>query len=227
MIYLLHGSDWESSYKRLTQILAGFKNHKITHLDRTTAQSDLDQKLTETSLFEQKEIIILENLLWADSQLPQTLKNTPEEKIIIIWEKQEIKPDLAKKLPKKTLIELYNIKTRLFEFLDSLVPGSKAAKLLVKKLEQESFLWHLQHRILLLLLAKSGLTQEEAAVATQKNILSWQWTKICDQCAYFSISNLLDFYRGALKVDYLIKTGKTNLSPSTLSSVLLLKYLKK
>lgn len=226
MIYLLHGSDWEFSYKRLAQILARFKDHKIIHLDHSTPHSDLNQKLTETSLFEQKEIVILENLLSADPQLTETLKSPPGEKIIIIWEKQEIKPGLVKKLPRATTIELYNIKTKLFEFLDSLIPGSKKAKMLVGKLEPESLLWHLQHRVLLLLLAKSGLTREETALVDQKNILPWQWQKICDQCANFSLTNLLDFYGGALKVDYLIKTGKTNLSPSTLSSVLLLKYLK-
>lgn len=226
MIYLLHGSDWESSYKRIAQILARFKNHKITHLDNTTAQSDLDQKLTAASLFEQEEIIILENLLSRNTQLIQTLKGPLEEKIIIIWEKQEVKSDLVKKMPIGATIELYNIKTRLFEFLDSLTPGSKKAKILVKKLEDASLLWHLQHRILLLLLAKSGLTQEDAAAVDQKNILAWQWHKICDQCTNFTISNLLDFYNGALKIDYLIKTGKTCLSPSTLTSVLLLKYLK-
>ncbi|MEK9146900.1 MAG: hypothetical protein AAB639_01750 [Patescibacteria group bacterium] len=219
MIYLLHGNDYESSYRRLNQIAAKYAGHKIIHLDKSTPREVLSQTLHESSFFPQKEIIILEDLI-------STQVRIPEEKDIIIWEKRAVLSNEIKKLPKSTIVELHNLKTTLFEFLDSLVPGSKKTHKLAKKQNEKNLLWHLQNRLFLLLLVKTGFGANEASNLLHMNLVSWQWRKLQDQALRFSLSNLLDFYGGALKVDFLIKTGKTSLAPTTLTSVLLLKYLK-
>lgn len=219
MIYLVHGNDYESSYRRLTQIASKYADHKIIHLDPSTPQQILDQTLQGESLLAQKEIIILEDLI-------STLPKLPQQANIILWEKRQVSAQQVKKLPKGTTVELHNLKTTLYEFLDSLVPGSKKAQILIKKQSNSGLLWHLQNRLFLLLLIKMGFDVNEVANITQKTLMTWQWQNLADQAAKFSTGNLRDFYSGALKIDFLIKTGRTSLAPTTITSILLLKYLK-
>lgn len=226
MIYLLHGNDYESSYKQLTKIVAKYAGHKIIHLDKSTPQEILSQTLHEKSLFPQKEIIVLEDLLKTINLRSPIRQNWGDKKDIIIWEKRKVPPSEIKKLPKSTKIELHSLRTTLFEFLDSILPGSKKANRLAKKQNEKSLLWYLQNRLFLLLLVKTGFAANEASNLLPMNLESWQWRKLQDQASRFSLSNLLNFYGGALKADFLIKTGKTSLAPTTLASVLLLKYLK-
>lgn len=219
MIYLLHGNDYESSYEQLTKIVAKYARHKIIHLDKSTPQEILSQTLNEKSFFPQKEIIILEDLI-------STWQKLPEEKDIIIWEKRKVPPSEIKKLPKSARVELFSLQTTLYEFLDSIFPGSKKAIRFAKKQNEKSLLWYLQNRLFLLLLVKTGFGANEASNLLHMNLESWQWRKLQDQALRFSISNLLNFYGGALKADFMLKTGRTSLIPTTLVSVLLLKYLK-
>lgn len=219
MIYLLHGNDYESSYRRLNQIASKYTEHKTIHLDKSTPKEVITQTLNEESFFPQKEIIILEDLL-------PTIPKNWGDKDIIIWEKREVPASETKKLPASTKVELHNLKTRLFEFLDAIFPGSKNVQRLISEQEEKSLLWHLQNRLFLLLLVKADFGADEISNLSLRNLASWQWQKLQAQARRFSISNLLEFYGGALKADYLIKTGRTSLSATTLASVLLLKYLK-
>lgn len=226
MIYLLHGNDYESSYRRLSQIAAEYAGYKIIHLDKSTPEEVITQTLHESSFFPQKEIIILEDLFGSRNLGSPIGKNWGDKKDIIIWAKRVVLPNEIKKLPKSTKIELHNLKTTLFEFLDAIFPGSKKVSSLVKNQDEKSLLWHLQNRLFLLILVKTGFTASETSNLLHKNLESWQWQKLQDQTSRFSTSNLLKFYGGALRADFLIKTGKTSLGSTTLASVLLLKYLK-
>mgnify|MGYP001599874840 CR=1 FL=1 len=224
MIYLLHGSDYESSYARLTQIILKFPKHIKIRLNLKTPDEKIYEALYGQNLTGDLELIILEDLLKKENNILKILSRQTPAKEVIFWEKQEISPRLIAKLPKIINVEHFKKSAPIYAFLDSLVPKSSKAQILVR-IQQSPILWYLENRILLLILAKTGFDSKQSGQVAGKEIQNWQWQKIKDQSEKFDLVRLLAFYQGSLKVDYMIKTGKTRLDESTLTSILLLKYL--
>lgn len=225
MITLVHGTDTESSYTRLTQLLLKFPNHTKIRLDQDTSDEKIYQALFTQSLTGDKELIIFEDALKKTGTIAKILEKQTPTKEIIFWERQDVEKRVLGKLPKNIRIEYFKKSLPIYAFLDSIVPKSKKAQALVRE-QQDHILWHLQHRILLLILAKIGFDIKKASITLTRPIQDWQWQKIKDQSAKFELPRLLAFFQGALKVDYMIKTGKTSLDENTLTSILLLKYLQ-
>jgi hypothetical protein len=225
MIVVLHGDDTSSSYHRLTQFLEGYKNHHKIKLNKAQ-EYELEEIVFSRDLISEDKVIIAENTLSTLKKLPDFLKRVPEEIVLIFWEKTQLTPAKLQKLQKFAKLELFKTKSQIFDFLNALFPGSKdAISILQSAKADESILWHLQNRFLLLILYKMDLNKETASKISGRNIIEWQWDKIRFQASRFSLEKLLALYRGALKIDYLIKTGQTQLPTGTLISILLLKYL--
>ena len=232
MIFVLHGEDCASSYERLSQILENYDNQEKDWLKIRLAKNTTLNQLTEAVIAQDltgsPRIIIAEDFLSQLKNIPQSfLRAVPEDTVVIFWEKTTLSPTKISKLQKIAHLERFTLKTALFTFLDNIYPDSSPPLGLLASLKDTPGLaWHLQNRILLLLLSKLNIQRAQAIKITKRNIHDWQWDKIANQASKFDLATLLSTYSSSLKIDFLTKTGKTDVPASTLISMLLLKYLR-
>ena len=226
MITVLHGTDTISSYNRLSQVLALYKAYRKTYFDKETSEEELNMAFMSRDLFDDKKVIVIKNLLKQNKNLPNHLETAPDGLEIVLWESDELTPKIISKLSRISKIENFKLPAKIFYFLDSLAPGKSKLISELKKLGDEpSLVWNLQNRLLLLILAKLNIGSTPAGKITRRSLAPWQWSKICSQAEKFTINELKSIYNASLKIDYLIKSGQTSLSPTTLLSVMLIKYL--
>lgn len=232
MIYILHGDDLDASYQKLAKLQTQYQDYEKTYLSQTDEES-LYLNLFSKGLFESKKILICENLLSAKNikkLKPEIFKDITPGTIVIIWEKQEISQTILNKFKDLAQIEKFKLPTNLFNFLDSLSQEAKRPIYYLKKLEQEkvtAISWHLENRLLLLILSKLSFSQKEVSIVSGRNLASWQWEKIKQQSASLSIDTLKKMFTSTLRIETLVKSGKTQMPQSTLLSLMLLKYLKR
>lgn len=227
MINVLHGEDLEQSYKRLSQLISSYPDFLKVRLEESATKDELVLSLYSDDLLSSKKLIICTNFI-KDKKLPK-LEKLSDSNILVLWEKNQLTQAALAKLPRGTQIENFKPKPQLFWFLDSLTPPvAHALKSLVALGDEEdNLLWNVTNRLLMLILAKQGTTQEEASEILNRNLAPWQWQKVKDQAKMFDQGQLKKMYTGALRVDYMIKTGRTNLEEKVLLPILLLKYLDK
>lgn len=227
MIYLLHGDDINSSYRRLLDLLnlyPGFEKLRITPEN----QDQLTLALFSQDLVSNKKIIICEDLLSqkADLKLADLAKK-PEDRILIFWEKKLLTPAAIQKIAKMAKVEVFKRAPQLFWFLDVIGPdGKQTLKAFSTLSAEKGIMWHITARILSMTLATLGAQKHDLEDILGRHLLDWQFLKIREQAKHFQTKNLIKFYRGLIRTDYLIKTGKTNLDENSLLPLLLLKYLK-
>lgn len=226
MIIVLHGDDIAASHERLSELTANFKNHLKVNVSQKASENEFREAIVSQDLISSSKVIVAENYLTSAQKIPtKILQTIPEDLVCIFWEKKQLTPARVSSLSKIARLELFKLKTSLFIFLDSLAPKSKTPITLLTELKNESLLWQLQNRILLLILSKLNTEIESAAKITKRNIFDWQWEKIRYQASKFSLDNLLALYGASLRIDLILKSGKTNLPENTLIHMLLLKYL--
>ncbi len=226
MIFILHGTDSQSSYKKLQNLLSTFRNRDKTQFDSQTTEEEINLAFLNRDLFENTKTIVLKNALVKNKNLPRILENAPKDFTVICWEDRELSKTLVSKLAKIARIENFKLPARIFQFLDSISPGyKKIIKDLLNLGQDPSLIYNLQHRFLVLSLAKLKVDLSLVSKITAKNIADWQWTKIRNQSRKFELESLIKIYNATLKIDYLIKNGQTTLPPSSLLVAMLLKYL--
>lgn len=225
MITLIHGADTQSSYARLTQLQSKFPKHTKIRLDQDSTQEQIYQALFSQNLMGEEELVILQDSLRNSGKTLKIIEKQNPQKEVIFWETQELDRRTLIRLPKEIKIEHFKKTSPIYTFLDSIEPKSKRAPALVA-VQEDHLLWHLQHRVLELIIAKIGLDLAKTSGIMGRQIQDWQWQKIKDQSQKFELKTLLAFLQGALKIDFMIKTGKTKLDENTLTSILLLKYLQ-
>ena len=229
MIYVLHGEDNYSSYNRLQQILKSYQNYTKVKIDeKSPADEFLGSTLTQ-DLLGTKKIIICENFIHTKKIKVTDLKSIPSEHDVIFWEKSQLTSSFLSKFDKSFKIEQFKLKPQLFTFLDSLSPNyfnSLKELNVLRTYKQISLNWHLSARVQLLILAKLGISREVSEKITGKPIQNWQWQKLLLQANLINLSTLIKLFTGIIKIDYLIKDGKTNIDETHLISTLLVKYLR-
>lgn len=226
MIVVLHGDDTASSYERLSQILEKYADFQKINLPLKATLNQLTEVQFSQNLFSEQKLIIAEDFLTNLTKIPaKYFFEIPKESNLIFWEKKALSPSKVQKLAKIAKIEIFKQKTELFTFLDSLAPTVNTSRTIQELEGTPNLLWHLENRILLLICSKLGMNYQKAQMLTHRNIFDWQWNRIKNQSTKFSLESLIAFYKGALKIDFMIKSGKTDLPQNTLISVLLLKYL--
>ncbi len=230
MIHILHGDDIDASYQELTKLQKQHKDFEKTYLSPSDEES-IYQILLSKGLFESKKFIICENLLGGkkvQKVKPEIFKDLAPDKVVVIWEKQEISPALLNKYSNFAQIKKFKLPTEIFNFLDSISQDVKKTIYLLKKLEHEkvtSISWQLENRLLLLILSKLNFTQNEISRITGRALMSWQLEKLRQQAQSLSIETLKKMFTATLRIETLIKSGKTQVTESTLLSMMLLKYL--
>lgn len=227
MIIVLHGDDQTLSYGYLSKIQNEFANSLKVRLPTKATEQDLAQAVLTTDLINSDKLIIAESFLSPFKLLPKKLlENIPENVNIIFWEKTILSPAKVTYLSKIARVEFFKQKSDLFAFLDLLTPGAKNAfKMLATLPDEPGLIWHLQSRFLLLALSKFNVTADVAIKITKRNIFDWQWQKVKFQAAKFEPHTILAVYNASLKIDQIIKSGKTTMPQKTLISMLILKYL--
>ena len=232
MIYILHGDDTKAAYQRSLLIVKNYPQHTPIKLE--AGKNNLEEfsmALFGQDLLSPQKIIIAENFLTKKMLSTGIIRTIPKEKIVILWEKSTLKPQDTQKLSSVAKIETFKIPPTLFHFLDSLSTSPRLSLNLLHKnglgkSDESSLIWNLTNRIVLLILAKLNAQRDLASAISNQNLQDWQWQKITSQAKMFDLETLQMFLQGALKVDFLIKTGSTNIPKDTLISLLLLKYLK-
>lgn len=230
MIYILHGDNIDASYQKLIKLQSLYKDYEKTYIASSDEES-LYLNLFSKNLFESKKILICENLLLSKKikkLKPEIFKDLAPGIIVIIWEKQEIAPATLNKFKNIAQIEKYKLPTNLFNFLDSISQDAKKPIYYLKELEQEriaAISWHLANRLLLLILTKLNFTEKEVSLVSGRNLASWQWEKIKQQSVNLSVDTLKKMFTATLRIETLIKSGKTQIDQNTLLSLMLLKYL--
>ncbi len=230
MIYILHGEDIFASYNRLQQILKSYPTYQKVRLDEKADSSDNFTQILSPDLLGLQKIIICENFIHSKKIKIADLKLISAKENAIFWEKAQLTASTISKIGKNFTIELFKPKPQIYYFLDSISDSSQnTLKQLnnLKKHELVSLNWHLANRLHLLILAKLDLRKEASEKIVGKPIQDWQWQKISSQANLFNLSTLTKLFNGILKIDYLIKSGKTNLDETPLISTLLFKYLSR
>lgn len=225
MIYVLHGEDYFSSYQRLSQILQSNKNLPKIYLKEETALS-YEEVISSQDLINPQKIIVANDYLSSKKIKPEKIVDNSDF-IVIFHEKKELSKSSLNKFSAKVTVELFKPPQNLFYFLDSLSFQNKLTTekfLKLSKENQEGLLWNIQNRFFLLILAKMNFTQEEASKVVERNIFDWQWQKLKDQSKRFDIETLKKIFNSTLRVDFLIKSGSTNMAQTDLLSLLFLKY---
>lgn len=226
MIYIIHGTDTQASYLRLQELIISFKDyHKVS-----ISKENLDllyQTLFSQDLFDTNKLVVVENLISDKKIENKDLKSIAPKSMVIFWEDQEISATRLKGLINYAKIENFKLPQNLFYFLDSISQSPQKALFYITKLEkdQKGLSWHLENRLLQLILAKLNLSQAEVTQILGKHIAPWQWQKITSQARIFEFEKLKTMFSAVLKIETLVKTGVSSLRESTLISLMLVKYL--
>lgn len=227
MIIVLHGEDTAASYERLLALQAQFKDSQKIWLEKKAGEQELKEAIFSIDLISSKKLVVAENYLTTAKKIPaKILESIPKDLVCIFWEKRPLTPAKISALKNLARVELFKPKTQLFTFLDNLVPNAKSPLIILAKLKDENLLWQLENRFLLLVLSKLNTRVDSAVNITKRNIYDWQWAKIKYQAAKFNLETLMALFSASLKIDLMIKSGKTNLPQNTLISMMLLKYLQ-
>lgn len=227
MIFILHGQDQEASYSRLQQIYEDFpKYHKVKLAKNDSEEAFYLAVFTQEIIVTQK-IIICENFLSDKKVKFKTVNAIPKDVTVIFWEHKQLPPAALKEFQKIASIENFSL-SQIFRFLDSISPNARTSLEYLQSFKlrlERNLIWQLANRLFLLILAKNKVTYEMANKLAGRKLLNWQWEKITRQAQMFDFKTLYATYRGVLKLDFMLKTGATNLNENSLVSLLLIKYL--
>jgi len=227
MIQIFHGEGIGTSRKLLQEAVKKDKSagHEIRILEGDKLfPKDLDSILATESLFS-VETIVIENLL---CRLRSTDKDTCLDllasyggsKSILLWDKKEItKPNLAKLA--KAKVSHSKAPTALFTLMESLEPGNyqQALDLLhqtVAGTEDIIAFTMIARQISYLIMIKTG---------TSPKFAPWQIGKLKSQAVCWDTKKLELFLGELLRIDFLIKTGRSKLSYLDHLDLLLLEQL--
>lgn len=230
MIYILHGEDTAASYQRLRTLLASYPDNQKIRVTKDNTSEDFHLAAFAKDLFADRKIIICENILSEKKINLNILGRLPKEKIVFFWEHQKLPKPILDKFQNIAKIENFKQKSEIYWFLDSLGLNLQKSLALLHKLQLEDngkFIPLLTMRLLQLLLVKHQIPLETAKKIIGGHLEDWQWQKVLTQSKLFELNTLLLLYNGVLKIDLMIKTGKTSVDPKTLTSFLLLKYIQK
>ena len=231
MIHIIFGDDINASYAYLSTILKGKADDIKVWLGDINTLEQFKEALYSEDFFKSPKLIICENWLKNNKISSKDIKNIPSNKNVVFWERGNIAT--SRLVPFRSIAQIreFKLKDPIYQLLDNISPNTKRTlQLLYLATQKESInflLWNLQNRIYKLILAKISFQKNAASEILNKKIADWQWQKIQEQAALFNLNTLKLLFSGLIKIDYLIKSGATNLNESTLISMLFVKYLAK
>lgn len=207
MITILHGDNYLASRLVLNEL------KKSVKLDaKSISEADLTQALESTAMFSiDEEPIIIENLLTLPrSKNKQKLIDIvikAEDKQIYLWDKKAITPAVKKQFNKATIKE-FKLTKYVYKFLDSIKPDNQLVilKLLHQTLESDAveLTFYLLHRRISQLIQALDDPRELKGAP-------WQLGSLKNQAKLFTLTQLQNFQKKLLNIDFEIKTGQSTL----------------
>lgn len=210
-ITVYSGEDIISSRKAFLEHLERLKNEdfEITRVSgKDTTEESLELLSSPTSLFGQKRVLVIENLLAGT-------KSKEKEKIIqivsllncflVLWENKNFTKGDQLKYP-SFVFKNFKLPQVLFTFLDSLSPKKINDNL---RLFREAITSTDPNYLFLMLIRQIRLL----ILASDKNDLlklaPWQKAKLQKQAKFFSLDELMEINRRLLQIDFEQKTSGT------------------
>lgn len=216
MLTLIHGDDTASSRKALQEEKAKYADSEIVALNaKQIGMPELTLATDSNSLFATPKLIILENLLKGPPSKEKTtmtmhISSPTQIHNIIVWEDRKIEGAALKKYFSKAKIYSFDFPAQLFKFLDSIGPNKSKEILLsfhdlLKKEEAELVFVMVLRQFRYMIMAKD-------LKGSISELAPWQGQKFYQQSSFFSLENLIFYYRQLISIDYRIKTGQTPLA---------------
>lgn len=215
---IFHGDDYLASRQTLNTHLDQLANsgYEVNRLEaKDITPSDLTQLLDNTNLFGNKPTPVIFGFfsLLASSnkkKLQEILvKNQKEE--VILYEGKTLSATQLKVFPQATT-KLFKPKSIIFNFLDSLKPNLNPQSIIMfKEIEKNE-----EVELIFALLIRQVRLLIQATEPESLKLPPWQKNKLISQAKMFGIQKLLKLHKDLYLIDRNIKTGRTNLSLSTL-----------
>jgi len=215
MITVIHGEDLSSSRQYYLDQKEKSKN-KVEFLGTKLSLAELMQSMSGGSLFNDEKSIFIENLLGnkktSDTkEIIDYIKQNHKDFDIYFWENTELSKTIISQFKTQT-IKLFKLPQNLFTFLDSIKPKNKKNPVAFHKAlensneELISYLLVRQFRLML------SLFLEKNDIDEVKRLAPWQKDKIKSQANLFKDEILIKSLKDLHKIDYLQKSGLSNLS---------------
>ncbi len=216
-LFIYHGENQTGSRQALMAQLEQLKQKQVQlkWLDGINlSKQDLEVELKTQNLF-QAEAVIIENLLTRPrskekDRCLELLANFRGHKTVCLWDGKTATKSALKKLESvKPAVKLFKLPNYLFKFLDSFQP--KKAKLSLKLFHQTL---ELANEQLVFIMLTRRLSQLIIAKTNPELVsgASWQRQQIFRQAQNWTLSQLLQFHRRFVQIDWQLKTGQTSLS---------------
>ena len=207
---ILYGENLVLSRQKLNELIGNFKGEKVRLDGRKLNLGVLKQALESASLFNQKRLVILENIFSRppsqekEKILAYLKKVEPEN--LLVWEPKKIDGRTLNSFKKAKTIK-FSLTAFIFKFLDAFAPDNKKGALfwLRRCFDQDSpeiVFYLLARRIGHLLIAKD---------LGKKGLLKmapWQQSKLLHQASKFETKTLLFCHHQLLEIDWQQKTGQ-------------------
>ncbi|HEX8965708.1 MAG TPA: hypothetical protein VF820_04730 [Patescibacteria group bacterium] len=217
MITLFHGENTTESRKVF--IDEKQKNASAVTIEgQNTTIALLSEKLEGQGLFEDTQIIFIEDLLSKKKaskdteSLAKFIVEHEKENQIYIWESKQL---TLKQLNyfKGATVKKFDLPKEIFAFLDSILPNNaeKSISLFQKTLQIEDaeFVFFMIVRQVRMLL--SVLEPGESGIDEIKRVAPWQLGKLQKQAKALGKDKLLDLFYKLFTLEQGLKTGKNSL----------------
>ena len=227
MLYLLHGDDTEQSRNALALKKQKARAKEVREINgKHLDENMLVQALESTSLFGVDVFIIIERYLSyakkREKSYPRIIERILQASLdndIVLYEEKEIDASTIRKLGKNTVVTLYKTPVVMFQFLDTLAPGTakQSLALLAKTVAKEPaevVFSVLVKRVRQLMERKDGLMPA--------GISPWQEARLTNQARQFTMEQLITMHEHLLNADIAVKSGSTPFTPTQLLEQIIL-----
>jgi len=207
---VIHGENLVASWQKLSQLIDQAKSQKTNilqfeakNLDATT----LSQSLRSPGLFDNKQLIIIFNLLTLpQSVLKKALINLLKKQknnSIVLYENKNAHPSTIKSLSPQA-VHYFKPDAIIFKFLESLSPQHKkeSLRLLNQLLDSRQ-----SPELIFAMLIRHLRQLIKAQNPKVANLPAWLLRKLTTQARLFGNDRLLKLHQQLYRIDKQIKTG--------------------
>lgn len=228
----LHGDNQSALRQELESILKKHHDFEVLKLEgKNLNLGDIKQALESQSLFQEKRLVIIENLFGrkVGQEIENYLTQVGDANLVLV-EGKKVKP------PEGFTVKEFKENPLIFKFLENLKPQNlpesenqdKNYSLillcqLLKSEETEYIFSMLVRQIRLLILS---LANDSNLVKDYSRLLPFVRSKLKRQAALFSFQNLKEIYQKLLTIDYENKTGGSVFPLDESLELLIAKYFK-
>ncbi len=213
MIYIIHGDDTLSSYKKLQELTGKIKN--VTRFDCEKGQlKDFELLLDSQELFADKKTVIIENPKKISvKQLDEfvgLVNQFEEAKLgdIISYSEVPLDDKFLSKF-KTASLSTHFLPKLFFQLLDNLSPKSQNKTLILLNdmkmtTQAEQIFYAIVKRIRSLIMIKLSQKQDFPELS---KMAPWQRGKLHKQADLWALEGLLDFYKKIFETEIDLKTS--------------------